>query len=552
MMWTQLRAVETQEAPAAGVSSKPWQWPLAQAMLLAWVGDQGQQIAITANTFKNYHLRDARVYFAGWAISFAPFLFLTQPRIHVLHHYFPSLYFAILVACSVFSGITAFLSRSARLALHIGFIALVAGMFARLMTITYGTPMYANQCRSLDQWLAKTIKLGQTTSSFLDCSFDSPSNKSASVLAPHVGKAVSVEKRPILKAHYHHPDHELPYQDAYYLMPFQRPPQQWRKFQKAKPDVHQIQMLKGRLGQNFDWITHTEDRMKFQRWIEQDGVDPWVDQRQAEEEMARKKLEEEEEQRVLMENRRIEWRRIKKEKIRAKEEQKRTKEEQKRAKEEQKCVAEEQKRVEEGQKRVEEEQQRAEEEQRHMEKEQRQAAEANIAAAQSQKVPNPNTERIEKEFLEVMEEFRLVLMKDHEELCAAREGPEVSAEDKAVCEWIQNPLRKKMAEAGLEHSFGNEKIQAVNQAPTVEQETSQESQVEEHPAEQISNEQEPVQETKPIEAHQDDTSPSEHAKRTYLDTVIMKAQCLADHNKSQDATLPSDNDLPAQQFNKVL
>lgn len=49
-MWSQLRAVETQQTPAAGVSSKPWQWPLAQAMVLAWVGDQGQQITITANS----------------------------------------------------------------------------------------------------------------------------------------------------------------------------------------------------------------------------------------------------------------------------------------------------------------------------------------------------------------------------------------------------------------------------------------------------------------------------------------------------------------------
>lgn len=62
----------------------------------------------------------------------------------------------------------------------------------------------------------------------------------------------------------------------------------------------------------------------------------------------------------------------------------------------------------------------------------------------------------------------------------------------------------------------------------------------------------PVQETEPIEAQQDDTSPSKHAKRTYLDTVIANAQRLADHNKPQDATLPSDNDLPAQQPDKVL
>ncbi|KAF9301672.1 hypothetical protein BGZ74_006435 [Mortierella antarctica] len=112
-----------------------------------------------------------------------------------------------------------------------------------------------------------------------------------------------------------------------------------------------------------------------------------------------------------------------------------------------------------------------------------------------------------------MEEFRLALKKDHEELRATREGQEESAEDKAMRERIQNLIGARMAEAGLEG---------------------------------------PVQETEPIEAQQDDTSPSEHAKRTYLDTVIANAQRLADHNKPQDATLPSDNDLPAQQPDKVL
>ncbi|KAG0337535.1 hypothetical protein BG000_005282 [Podila horticola] len=557
MMWTQLRAVETQETPAAGVSSKPWQWLLAQVMLLAWVGEQGQQIVITANSvvwwtstlglvvfviasalfalrqqrgylerghaaaLKNYHLRDAGVYFAGWAINFIPFLFLTKPRARVLHHYFPALYFAILVACSVFSGITAFLPRGARLTLHIGFIALVAGMFARLTPITYGSPMDASQCRSLDQWLAKTITLGQPTSFFLDCSFDSSNEKSASVPVPRVGKAIPVAKRPVLKAHYHHPDFELPYQDAYYLMPFQRPPQQWTKLQKAKPDVHQIQMLKGRMGQDFDWTTHTEDRMNFQTWIEQDGMDPWKDQRRAEEERVKRKSEDEEGQRVLMANHRIERRHIKAEKRRLEEEQQRT----------------------------EEEQRLKEEEQEHMEEEQRQATEASIVAAPSQEAQNLNEERIETEFLGAKEEFCLALKKDHEEPHNAREGQEESEEDKNMSERIQNLLSTKTAEAALECSSGNEEGQIVDQAPIVEQEKEQENQVEEHHAEQIPKEKERIQEpTKLIEAHQDVAalSPSERAKGAYLDTVIANAHHLANHNKP-DAPVPSDSDFPVAQ-----
>ncbi|KAF9206142.1 hypothetical protein BGZ59_000108 [Podila verticillata] len=460
MMWSQLRAVETQQTPAAGASSKPWQWPLAQAMILAWVGDQGQQITITANSvvwwastlglavfivasamfllrqqrgylerghtaaLKNFHLRDARVYFAAWAISFTPFLVLNQPRAHVFHHYFPALYFAILVSCSVFSGITAFLPRGARLALHIGFISLVAGMFTQLVPITYGTPMDADQCRALDQWLAKTIRL--RTSSFLDCSFDSSYDQS--VPPPHVGKAYPVEKRPVLKAYYPHPDVELPDQDAYFLMPFQRPPQQWMKLQMAKPDVHQIQMLKARLGQKIDWTTFKEDRMDFQKWIEKEGIDPWKEKRRAEEEKMRK-LKEEEEQRAQIETRRTKRRRVKVEK--------------KRAKQEQKVVEEEQKRVVE---------------------EQRRASEETTIAEQDQETQKPSAEKTEEEVLGALEEFRLALKNDHEELRAAPAPQESQIEDQSA-EQISEETKEVQGSEPIDVQHAVDDHQSIDASP---------------------------------------------------------------------------------------
>ncbi|KAI9235046.1 MAG: Dolichyl-phosphate-mannose-protein mannosyltransferase-domain-containing protein [Podila humilis] len=460
MMWSQLRAVETEQTPAAGVSSKPWQWPLAQAMVLAWVGDQGQQVTITANSvvwwastlglavfivasamfllrqqrgylerghtaaLKNFHLRDARVYFAAWAISFTPFLVLNQPRAHVFHHYFPALYFAILVSCSVFSGITAFLPRGARLALHIGFISLVAGMFTQLAPITYGTPMDANQCRALDQWLAKTIRLH--TSSFLDCSFDPSYDQSVS--PPHVGKAYPVEKRPVLKAYYPHPDVELPDQDAYFLMPFQRPPQQWMKSQMAKPDVHQIQMLKARLGQKIDWTTFKEDRMDFQKWIEKEGVDPWNEKRRAEEEKMRK-LKEEEEQRTQIETRRTERRRIKEEK--------------KRAKQKQKAVEEEQKRVVE---------------------EQRRASEETTIAEKDQEAQKPSAEKTEEEVLGALEKFRLALKNDHEELRAAPAPQESQTEDQSA-EQISEETKEVQGSEPIDVQHAVDDHQSIDASP---------------------------------------------------------------------------------------
>ncbi|KAF9389581.1 hypothetical protein CPC16_005738 [Podila verticillata] len=373
---------------------------------------------------KNFHLRDARVYFAAWAISFTPFLVLNQPRAHVFHHYFPALYFAILVSCSVFSGITAFLPRGARLALHIGFISLVAGMFTQLAPITYGTPMDANQCRALDQWLAKTIRLH--TSSFLDCSFDPSYDQSVS--PPHVGKAYPVEKRPVLKAYYPHPDVELPDQDAYFLMPFQRPPQQWMKSQMAKPDVHQIQMLKARLGQKIDWTTFKEDRMDFQKWIEKEGVDPWNEKRRAEEEKMRK-LKEEEEQRTQIETRRTERRRIKEEK--------------KRAKQKQKAVEEEQKRVVE---------------------EQRRASEETTIAEKDQEAQKPSAEKTEEEVLGALEKFRLALKNDHEELRAAPAPQESQTEDQSA-EQISEETKEVQGSEPIDVQHAVDDHQSIDASP---------------------------------------------------------------------------------------
>ncbi|KAF9427961.1 hypothetical protein BGZ94_003727 [Podila epigama] len=348
LMRTRPRAVEANDSPAAGPSSNPMLWPLAQAVALAWVAEHGQQIVVVPNNavwwigtlgiavflfasvlflareqrgyfetglasaIKHFHLPSASVFFAAWAIHYLPYFLIQQSRAHAIHQYFPSLYFSILVACTVFSGITAYLPKGFRLALHVGVLALVAGIFIQFAPLTFGSPMEAGQCQVLEQKLSSVVKLGRRPDApaFLDCSAFSPSQaKQNSTLdarpvpVPRVGRpAPQPVLSPVLKARYHSPNEQLPHQDAYYLFPFQRPPQQWSQPQKAKPNVHQIQMMRGRLGQSFDHTTYVEDRMRFEAWKNQPGLDPWGDKERAEKE----KREREEARRQQEEAKRLE------------------------------------------------------------------------------------------------------------------------------------------------------------------------------------------------------------------------------------------------------
>jgi dolichyl-phosphate-mannose-protein mannosyltransferase len=83
-------------------------------------------------------------FFMGWALHYLPF-FLMQRQLF-LHHYFPALYFAILLLCSVFDLITSTLRPRIRLQIALVFIAFAIWNFYHLSPLAYGLDWTRGQC----------------------------------------------------------------------------------------------------------------------------------------------------------------------------------------------------------------------------------------------------------------------------------------------------------------------------------------------------------------------------------------------------------------------
>jgi dolichyl-phosphate-mannose-protein mannosyltransferase len=88
--------------------------------------------------------------FIGWALHYLPFYLMGRQLF--LHHYFPALYFSILLWCSLFDLATATLRPRVRLQVAGGFLVVVIIMYSYFSPLTYGTPWTKAQCHSA-QWL---------------------------------------------------------------------------------------------------------------------------------------------------------------------------------------------------------------------------------------------------------------------------------------------------------------------------------------------------------------------------------------------------------------
>ncbi|KAK3842625.1 MAG: Dolichyl-phosphate-mannose-protein mannosyltransferase-domain-containing protein [Linnemannia gamsii] len=185
-------------------SSNPRQWPMGQAMILAWSGYQ-RQIAIVANPvvwwtsalglaiyifsmvvfavrqkrgyfetgrlreFQRFHLSDAGTFFTGWALHYLPFFFVD--RVLYMHHYFPSLYFSILLTSSILPGLSGFLSRPVRFALLTFALLLTIVTFLRLAPLSYGSEMSREKCEAVGTLVSpRRRRGGGYFNNELDCS----------------------------------------------------------------------------------------------------------------------------------------------------------------------------------------------------------------------------------------------------------------------------------------------------------------------------------------------------------------------------------------------
>jgi len=163
--------------------SRPYTWPILRRGINFWVKDH-RQIYLLGNPFIWWLstasvvlyavvrvvlvLREKRGYqdfnhsrvvkydsicsllVIGWALHYFPF-FLMQRQLF-LHHYFPALYFAILVSCGIFDLVTATLRPQIRLQVAAVLAIIAIYNFSHFSPLIYGSQWTRGQCLRAE-WL---------------------------------------------------------------------------------------------------------------------------------------------------------------------------------------------------------------------------------------------------------------------------------------------------------------------------------------------------------------------------------------------------------------
>ncbi|KZT33151.1 glycosyltransferase family 39 protein [Sistotremastrum suecicum HHB10207 ss-3] len=88
--------------------------------------------------------------FIGWALHYLPFFLM--PRQLFLHHYFPALYFAILLLCSIFDAATSTLRPRTRLQIAAVLIIIALWNYVHFSPLAYGTPWTKSKCEKA-RWI---------------------------------------------------------------------------------------------------------------------------------------------------------------------------------------------------------------------------------------------------------------------------------------------------------------------------------------------------------------------------------------------------------------
>ncbi|KAF8759711.1 MIR domain [Rhizoctonia solani] len=179
VMWTTNAGLTDRHA----FDSRPSSWPRLRRGINFWVKDH-KQIYLIGNPFVWYMstisvllyavfrgfliLREKRGYkdfhnttlvkydqlcaflATGWVLHYFPFFLMSRQLF--LHHYFPALYFAILMSCAVFDAVTANLKPRVRLQIAGVVLIFVLWNYMSFSPLTYGTPWTRSKCES-SKWL---------------------------------------------------------------------------------------------------------------------------------------------------------------------------------------------------------------------------------------------------------------------------------------------------------------------------------------------------------------------------------------------------------------
>ncbi|PCH41675.1 glycosyltransferase family 39 protein [Wolfiporia cocos MD-104 SS10] len=135
----------------------PLIWWLSTAAVFAYVAVRGFLILRAQRGYRDFENTKVVKYdtlcgflFIGWCLHYFPFFLMGRQLF--LHHYFPALYFAILLTCGVFDLVTSALKPKVRLQIATVLLILAIWNFVYLSPIAYGNPWTVAKCTNA-RWL---------------------------------------------------------------------------------------------------------------------------------------------------------------------------------------------------------------------------------------------------------------------------------------------------------------------------------------------------------------------------------------------------------------
>ncbi|KAF8996828.1 glycosyltransferase family 39 protein [Cyathus striatus] len=151
----------------------PMVWWLSSFAVAAYAGVVGILVLRAKRGFRDFDNTKVMKYttlcgflFTGWALHYFPFYLMARQLF--LHHYFPALYFAVLLLASVFDLVTSTLRPRVRLQIAAVLICLAIWNFSHLAPLAYGTPWtrlntWDFSCSDFYDNYAQYAKVGNTT-----------------------------------------------------------------------------------------------------------------------------------------------------------------------------------------------------------------------------------------------------------------------------------------------------------------------------------------------------------------------------------------------------
>ncbi|KLO17468.1 glycosyltransferase family 39 protein [Schizopora paradoxa] len=135
----------------------PTVWWLSTLAVVSYVAVRGLLILRAQRGYRDFDSTRVVKYdsicgflFIGWALHYFPFYLMSRQLF--LHHYFPALYFAILLSCAAFDFVTSSVKPRARLYIAAGLVAFAVWTWSYFSPLAYGSPWTKAKCEEA-KWL---------------------------------------------------------------------------------------------------------------------------------------------------------------------------------------------------------------------------------------------------------------------------------------------------------------------------------------------------------------------------------------------------------------